>query len=353
MKRRTFLAASAAVAGGALSTTSVLAQGHAGMHGIAGSTINPWTPSTRYPDPAVQIIDPSFARYRLALAKVERIATGTRWNEGPVWFGDGRYLLWSDIPNNRILKWEEETGAVSIYRKPSNNANGNTRDRQGRLITCEHDTRRVTRTEYDGSITVIADKFEGKRLNSPNDVVVKSDGSIWFTDPPFGILGLYEGHPAKPELPTNVYRVDPKTGKLSVMAGDINRPNGLCFSPDELRLYVIEAAVTPRVIHAYDVVDNGTRLANKRKLITAEPDGTPDGMRCDVDGNLWVGWGMGREGLDGVAIFNPEGKLIGRIHLPERCANLCFGGAERNRLFMAASTSIYSLYVNTQGAVGG
>ncbi len=309
-----------------------------------------WQESQRYPDPRIQIIDPSFAPYRIASAKVERIASGMRWAEGPVWFGDGRFLLWSDIPNNRLMKWEEETGAVSVFRHPSNYSNGNTRDRQGRLITCEHDARRVTRTEYDGTITVIAERFEGKPLNSPNDVVCRSDGSIWFTDPPFGILGNYEGHVAKPELPTNVYRVDPSTGRMAVVAGDINRPNGLCFSPDEKRLYVIEAGLSPRVIRVYDVVDNGSRIANGRTLITAEPNGTPDGMRADVDGNLWVGWGMGAEELDGVAVFNSEGKPIGRIHIPERVANVCFGGRSRNRLFMAGSTSVYSLFVNTQGA---
>jgi len=312
-----------------------------------------WQPSQRYPDPLIKIVDPSFARYRLALAKVERIASGMRWCEGPVWVGDGRYLLWSDIPNNRIMKWEEETGAVSVFRKPSNNANGNTRDRQGRLLTCEHDSRRVTRTEHDGSITVIADRFDGKPLNSPNDIVCKSDGSIWFTDPPFGVLGYYEGHVAKPELPTNVYRWDPRTGKLAVATGDVNRPNGLAFSPDESRLYIIEAAPSPRVVRVYDVVDGGTRLSSGRVFLTAEPGGTPDGFRVDVDGNLWMGWGMGTEALDGVNVFNSEAKLIGRIDLPERCANLCFGGVYRNRLFMAASTSVYSLYVNTQGAAGG
>jgi gluconolactonase len=310
-----------------------------------------WQPSQRYPDPAVQIVDQSFARYRLGLAKVERLATGFRWSEGPVWFGDGRYLLWSDIPNNQIMRWDEETGEAHVYRKPSNFANGNTRDRQGRLLTCEHGNRRVSRTGYDGIVTTVADRYEGKPLNSPNDIVCKSDGSIWFTDPPFGILGFYEGYIAKPELPTNVYRVDPRDGKLSVVAGDINRPNGLAFSPDESKLYVVEGGVSPRVIHAYDVTAAG-QLTSKRKLIDAGP-GTPDGLRCDVDGNLWCGWGMGQEGLDGVSIFNPDGKLIGRINLPERCANLCFGGTYRNRLFMTGSTSLYSLYVNTQGAAGG
>lgn len=335
MNRRTFLAA------GAAALTSVSP--------VRGAE---WQPSPRYPDPLVRIIDPSFAKYRLNLAKVERIATGLRWSEGPVWFGDGRYLLWSDIPNNRIMKWEEETGAVSVFRKPSHNANGNTRDRQGRLISCEHDARRVTRTEYDGSITVIADRFDGKPLNSPNDVVCKSDGSLWFTDPPFGILGYYEGRAAKVELPTNVYRWDPETKKLAVVVGDIERPNGLAFAPDESKLYVVEAGVSPRVIRGYDV-GRGSQLTNPRTIVTAEPDGTPDGLRVDVDGNLWVGWGMGREGLDGVSIFDPQGKLIGRIDLPERCANLCFGGRHRNRLFMCGSTSMFSLFVNTQGAVGG
>ena len=182
-----------------------------------------------------------------------------RWCEGPIWFGDGRYLLWSDIPNNRIVRWDEETGTVTIFRKPADFANGNTRDRQGRLLTCEHGKRRVSRTEYDGTITAVADKFDGKPLNSPNDVVCKSDGSIWFTDPPFGVLGFYEGYVAKPELPTNVYRVDPRSGQLTVVAGDVNRPNGLAFSPDESKLYVVEAGTTPRNILAYDVTGAGTR----------------------------------------------------------------------------------------------
>ncbi|HTZ80463.1 MAG TPA: SMP-30/gluconolactonase/LRE family protein [Stellaceae bacterium] len=311
-----------------------------------------WQPATHYPDPAVRILDPSFTRYRVTLAAVERLATGLRWAEGPVWFGDGRYLLCSDIPNNRIVKWEESTGAISDFRRPSNNANGNTRDRQGRLVTCEHDTRRVTRTEYDGTITVILDRFEGKRLNSPNDVVVKSDGSIWFTDPPFGILGNYEGHVDEQELPTNVYRVDGKTGKATAVTGEINRPNGLCFSPDETKMYIVESGTVPRNIWVYDVVADGTRLANGRIHIHAG-DGTPDGFRCDVDGNLWAGWGMGNSELDGVRIFNPAGEPIGHIGLPERAANLCFGGVKRNRLFMAGSQSIYALYVNTQGAIGG
>jgi gluconolactonase len=298
----------------------------------------------------VVALDPTFNRYRLGLAKIEQIATGMRWAEGPVWFGDGRFLLWSDIPNNRIMKWEEQTGAVSVFRQPANNSNGLTRDRQGRLLTCEHLTRRVTRTEYDGSITVIADSVGGKRLNSPNDVVCASDGSIWFTDPPYGILGYYEGERATPELPTNVYRWDSNAKTPSVAVGDIERPNGLAFSPDESVFYVVEGGPTPRVMRAYDVVDGGRRLANRRALFTLGDRDTPDGFRVDMDGNLWCGWGMGADGLDGVRIFNPAGKAIGHINLPERSANVCFGGRHRNRLFMCGSTSVYALYVNTQGA---
>ncbi|KAI3595192.1 Gluconolactonase [Cupriavidus necator H850] len=312
-----------------------------------------WQPSARYPDPRIQVLEPEFEKYRIAYAAVEQIATGFRWAEGPVWFGDGRFLLWSDIPNNRMMKWEEETGAVSVYRQPSGYANGNTRDRQGRLITCEHGGRRVVRTEYDGSLTVLIDSFEGKRLNSPNDVVVKSDGSIWFTDPPMGIQGNYEGRAATPELPHSVYRIDAGSGSPTVMTTELKGPNGLCFSADERILYVIESRGTPgRKIWAYDVVDSGTRIANGRILLDAGA-GTLDGMRCDVHGNLWCGWGMGSDDLDGVMCVSPAGRLIGRIALPERCANLCFGGPMRNRLFMASSQSIYALYVNTQGAVGG
>jgi len=305
-----------------------------------------WQPSQRYPDPAVVVVDESFARYRLPLAKIERLGGATRWAEGPVWFGDARCLIWSDVPGDCMWRWDEESGAISVYRRPSNNANGNTRDRAGRLVTCEHRGRRVVRTEPDGRLTVLAERFEGKRLNSPNDVVCKSDGSIWFTDPIFGLLSHYEGEIASPELPTHVYRID-SAGALSVVAEGINQPNGLAFSPDESILYIVESRSVPRKILAYDV-KNGTALANRRVLIDAGPKGTPDGFRCDVDGNLWCGWGMGEAGLDGVHVFNPEGRLIGRIDLPERCANLCFGGLHRNRLFMAASTSLYALYVNTQ-----
>ena len=304
-----------------------------------------WQPSQRVPDAAVKEVDGAFARYRLPLAKVERLATGTRWAEGPVWFGDARCLVWSDVPGDRMLRWDEQSGTVSDWRKPSGFANGNTRDRQGRLVTCEHGGRRLSRTEHDGRVVTLADSFEGRRLNSPNDVVCKSDGSLWFTDPSFGILGWYEGAKADPELPTQVYRWD---GGLTVVAEGVNQPNGLAFSPDESILYLVESRSVPRKILAYDVI-GGKTLARRRVLIDAGPAGTPDGLRVDVDGNLWCGWGMGAEGLDGVHVFNPDGRLIGRIDLPERCANVCFGGRERNRLFMAATTSLYSLYVNTQG----
>ena len=309
-----------------------------------------WEPSERYPDPAVHVLHPDFNRYRLALASVERLAEGCRWSEGPVYFGDARCVLWSDIPNDRILRWDEDTGAVSTYRKTSFNANGNTRDRQGRLVTCEHRGRRVSRTEYDGSITTLADSYQGKRLNSPNDVVVHSDGSIWFTDPVFGLLGYYEGEKLPPELPPAVYRIDGQSGAVTKVTDEIEGPNGLAFSPDEMKLYVVASRETPRKIRVFDVAKE--RLTNNRVAIDAGP-GTPDGFRVDIEGNLWCGWGMGDPALDGVRVFNPAGEAIGHIALPERCANLCFGGRWRNRLFMAASHGLYALYVNTQGMAGG
>jgi gluconolactonase len=311
-----------------------------------------WQPSLMLPDPKVRALDASFARYRLPLASVEQLATGYRWAEGPVYLGDQRCLIWSDIPNDRMLRWDEQTGAVSVFRAPSGHANGNTRDRQGRLITCEHSGRRVSRTEYDGGITVLCDNYNGKRLNSPNDVVVASDGAVWFTDPPFGLLGYNEGVKAESETPQAVYRLDPRTMAPSMVADGIPGPNGLAFSPDEKTLYVVASRASPREIRAYDVVD-GAALTRERVFINAGPGGTPDGFRVDVDGNLWCGWGMGSAELDGVRVFNPAGELIGAIDLPERCANVCFGGRWRNRLFMAASHSIYALIVNTQGVAGG
>ncbi|GIK38606.1 MAG: gluconolactonase [Chloroflexota bacterium] len=307
----------------------------------------------RYPDPRIETLDPRFDKYRLGTAALERLFTGGRWTEGPVWFGDGRYLLWSDIPNNRMLRWLEETGEVSIFRSPAHYSNGNTRDRQGRLITCEHDTRRVTRTEYDGTVAILMDNFEGKPLNAPNDVVVHPDGQIWFTDPGYGILMNYEGHQAEFELPTRVYRLNPATGQASVATGELERPNGLCFSPDYTRLYVVDTGAThkpghPRHILVYDVADNSC-LVNGRVFADMSP-GLADGIRCDVDGNLWASAGWGGEGYDGVHVFAPNGDPIGRIHLPEPCSNLCFGGHKRNRLFMTAGQSVYAVYVETQGA---
>ena len=350
--RRGFLQRSAAIVVGALASPA-----------LADSSA-PFVPSARYPDPAVVTLDNSFLKYRVWNASVERLATGFRWMEGPVWFGDGRYLLVSDIPNNRIIRWDETTGQTSVFRQPSNFANGLTRDRQGRLISCEGATtlgvgRRITRTEYNGRITVLADQFEGKPLNSPNDLVCKRDGSIWFSDPPFQAINNYEGRIAKTELPQAVYRIDGASGKLTRVIDNLLGPNGLCFSPDEKKLYVVEGRATPnRLVWAYDVDDKG-RLSSRSKLIEALNFGALDGIKCDEDGNLWCGWGSSGalggkpEELDGVMVWNPQGKPIGHIRLPERCANLCFGGVKRNRLFMAASQSLYAVYVNTEGAIGG
>src|SRR5690242_1443595 len=305
--------------------------------GPDGSRWEPGAPPIRYPDPNIKILDPRFAKYVLPMAAIERIAGGCRFTEGPVWFGDGRYLLFSDIPNDRILKWEEETGAVSVFRQPSNYANGNTRDRQGRLITCEMGSQRLTRTEYDGTITVLAEWFDGKRLTGPNDVVVKSDGSIWFSDNGAGIRGNYLGHKGEAELPFRVYRMDGRTGTVTVAIDDMARPNGLAFSPDESKLYVVDTPAEPKTTHVYDIVDDGTRAVNGRVFFDTK--GWADGIRVDIEGNVWCGF-TGGEGEDGVAVFAPDGKLIGRVLLPERCANVCFGGVKRNRLFMAASQSV-------------
>jgi gluconolactonase len=336
----------------------------------------PFTPNQRYPDPAIEILDPAFLKYRIYSSTVEQLGSGMRWAEGPVYFpaaraGEPGYLLVSDIPNDRVMKYDEATGAFTVFRQPSNRANGNTRDREGRLVSCEHQTRRVTRTERDGSITVLADSFEGKRLNSPNDIVVKSDGSIWFTDPSFGILGEWEGSRATPELTTNVYRIGPD-GSIAAVITDLNQPNGLAFSPKEDKLYVVESRAMPyRRIWSWDVGADGRSLSNKTSVVEARDHGAPDGFRVDRDGNLWCGWGsngaladkpvdrngrlayplLGRsEDLDGVMVFDPTGKPLARIALPERCANVCFGGPKNNRLYMAASHSLYALYVEAHGA---
>lgn len=306
-----------------------------------------------YPDPAIETIDPRFSAYVLGTATIERLYTGARWSEGPVWFGDSRSLIWSDIPNNRMLRWSEESGSVSVFRSPSNNTNGNTRDLQGRLISCEHDSRRVTRTEYDGSVTVLMDQFEGKSLNAPNDVVVSADGSIWFTDPGYGILMEYEGHCAEFELPTHVYRLDPVTGEATVVTDDLEKPNGLCFSPDGARLYIVDTGRShnpdgPAHIRVFDVVD-GKRLRGGAVFADLNP-AIADGIRTDRDGNLWASAGWGGPETNGVWCYAPDGDLIGRIHIPEVVANLCFGGRKKNRLFIAASQSLYSVYLEALGA---
>jgi len=334
MQRRTFLA---------LATSLVPA---------AAQTSRDWsnTQPVRYPDPDVVALDKSFARYKLFNAAIYRHYVGTKWAEGPAWCGEGRYLVWSDLPSNRQMRFIEEDDRVSTFRSPSGYSNGNTFDFEGRQLSCEHGGRRVVRYEHDGSVTVIADKYNGKLLNSPNDIVVHPDGGIWFTDPPYGILGNYEGAQAKQEIKEAVYRVDPKTAKLELVTDEFDKPNGICFSPDYTKLYVCDTG-SPRDIQLFDVVDN--KLKNKRQftnmVVAGRGSGLADGIRADIDGNIWAG-ANGGPGYDGVHIISPQGQNIGMIVLPEICANLCFGGARRNRLFMAASQSLYSLYVGTRGA---
>ena len=324
------------------------------MNQVTGPDFS-FQPSQRYPDPRIEVLDERFLKYRIFSSTVEQLFSGLRWGEGPVWFGDGRYLLVSDIPNNRILRWDECSGAVSVFRASSQHANGMARDRQGRLLTCEHGARRITRTEYDGRITVLADQFDGKRLNSPNDLVCQSNGAIWFTDPPFGIAGHWEGDFAQPELPHAVYRLAPE-GELQQMVSDLRGPNGLAFSPDESDLYVVESRGLPhRKVWAYAVANDG-KLSNKRLLMDAQGPGALDGIAVDTDGNLWCGWGSDGSAqadpatLDGVRVFAPDGTVLAHIHLPERCANLCFGGAKHNRLFMACGHSVFALTTQAQGA---
>jgi len=315
-----------------------------------------FTPNSRYPDPRIQVLDKKVLALRLLSGRVEQLAGGCCRAEGPVWFGDGRFLLFSDIPNNRILRWDDCSGALSEFRKPSNHANGLSRDRQGRLLACEHGTRRVTRTEYDGRITVLASHYDGKRLNSPNDIVCQRDGSIWFTDPPFGILGWWEGEAATPELPHGVYRIDPASGRLDMVLDELQGSNGLASSPDETMLYVVESRALPhRKIWAYDV--DGARLKNKRLYVDAGGPGAYDGIAVDRQGNVWCGLGSTGaldarvEEWDGVRVYDRDGRPLAHIALPERCANLWFGGTRNNRLFMASSHSLHALYVSTRGAV--
>jgi gluconolactonase len=296
----------------------------------------------RFPDPAIEIVDERFRPLVVEHEVVDRLWTGGRWLEGPVWFGDGRYLLFSDIPNDRMMCWSEVTGQVTVFRQPSNNSNGNTRDQQGRLVTCEHLTRRVTRTEHDGTITVLMDSFEGYPLNAPNDVVVHPDGSIWFTDPGWGIEGNYEGDKADGEIPRHVFRIDPGTGAGVPVITGMDRPNGLCFSPGESRLYVVDVGH----IRVFDM--DGITPVNGRVFVEMSP-GQSDGIRTDRDGNLWSAAGGGGAGFDGVHCYSPDGDLLGQIHLPETCANFCFGGIKKNRLFITAGRSLYSVFTEAQG----
>ena len=323
-------------------------------HTASAQTPRDWSGQqpVRYPDPDFVTLDPRFQKYAIGSAAIQRLWTGARWAEGPAWNAAGRYLVWSDIPNNRQMRWLEEDGHISAFLTPSEYSNGNTFDFEGRQISCQHGLRRVVRYEPDGSVTVIADKWQGKPLNSPNDVVVHPDGAVWFTDPPYGILGNYEGFQANAELKEAVYRVDPKTGKMDKVTDELDKPNGLCFSPDYKKLYICDSG-SPRDIQVFDMVDGQTLRAKRQFTNMAMPGktgGLADGIRADIDGNIWVGAGWAGAGYDGVHVFSPGGERIGMILLPEICANLCFGGARRNRLFMAASQSLYALYVGTRGA---
>lgn len=298
----------------------------------------------------VEVYDPRFHRIVPGSARMERLWTGARWTEGPAWFPAHNTVVWSDIPNDRIMRYDALSGQVGVFRQPARNANGNTVDRQGRLVTCEHGGRQVTRTEHDGSVTVLASHFEGKRLNSPNDVVVKSDGSIWFTDPDYGILSDYEGDRAESEIGRcNVYRIDGQTGALSIVADDFVKPNGLAFSPDESLLYIADTGAShdpengPRHIRRFAVSDDGSKLGASEVFATSTA-GLFDGFRLDATGRLWT------SAADGIHIYHPDGTLVGKVLVPEIVANLCWGGPKLNRLFICGTTSLYSLMTHTNGA---